>query len=105
MLKPNANRKPSLPGQILKELFLQDRGITIKAFAEAVGVTAKHISHVIHGKARIEADLATRIATVLGTSVEVWINLQSAIDIWDAKQRLKNWKPKQFFIDPKEVRI
>ena len=91
------NRKPSLPGEILKELFLKDRGITIKAFADAVGVTPKHMSNVIHGKARIEAELATRIAAVLGTTEQVWLNLQNSTDLWEARQKMKGWKPKHIF--------
>ena len=97
MLKRDPNRKPSLPGEILSELFLKDRGITIKAFAEAVGCTPKHISNVIHGKARIEADLATKIAAVLGTTVEIWLNLQNTTDIWNARQKMKGWKPTRIF--------
>lgn len=91
------NRKPSLPGEILQELFLKDRGITIKAFAEAVGCTPKHMSNVIHGKARIEAELATRIAAVLGTTEQIWLNLQNSTDLWEARQKMKGWKPKHTF--------
>ena len=97
MLKRNPNRKPSLPGEILQELFLKDRGITIKAFAEAAGVTPKHMSNVIHGKARIEAELATRIAAVLGTTEQIWLNLQNTTDLWEAHQKMKNWKPHHVF--------
>jgi antitoxin HigA-1 len=105
MLKRNPNRKPSLPGEILHELYLKRSGITIKAFAEAAGVTPKHISNVIHGKARIEAELATRIAAVLGTSVEVWLNLQNTTDIWNARQKMKNWKPSHVFHNRPEARV
>ena len=61
MLKRNPGVKPSLPGEILHELYLKRSKITIKAFAEAIGVTPKHLSNVIHGKSRIEAELATRL--------------------------------------------
>jgi addiction module HigA family antidote len=91
------NRKPTIPGEILNKLYLKERGITIKAFAEAVGCTPKHISNVIHGKARIEAELATRIAAVLGTTVQLWLNLQNSTDIWDAGYKMKGWKPSKTF--------
>jgi len=100
MLKRNPNVKPSMPGEILSELFLKDRGVTIKAFADAVGYTPKHISNVIHGKARIEADLATKIAAVLGTTVEIWLRLQNTMDMWNARQKMKGWKPKTVFYNP-----
>jgi len=97
MLKRDPNRKPTPPGEILHELYLKRSGITIKAFADALGVTPKHMSNVIHGKARIEAELATRIAAVLRTSVELWVNLQSDTDIWNARQKMKGWKPARIF--------
>lgn len=92
------NRKPTDAGKLLSELFLKPRGISIIAFAEAVGVSRKHISNVIHGRARIEAELATRFATVLGTSADVWLNAQKATDLWNAAQELKNWKPARYFL-------
>jgi len=97
MLKRSDKRKPSLPGEILHELYLKRSGITIKAFADAIGVTPKHMSNVIHGKARIEAELATRIAASLGTSVELWLNLQNTLDMWNARQKMKGWKPARIF--------
>lgn len=97
MLKRSPNVKPSQAGEILHELYLKRSKITIKAFAEAVGCTPKHISNVIHGKARIEAELATRISAVLGTTVEMWLNLQNKTDMYNARQKMKDWKPKTVF--------
>lgn len=97
MLKRSPTRKPSLPGEILYQLYLKPHGITIKAFSDAIGVTPKHMSNVIHGKARIEAELATRIGTVLRTSVELWLNLQNTTDMWNARQKMKGWKPARTF--------
>jgi len=61
-------RKPIAPGELLLELFLMPRGITISAFAKAVGFSRKHISNIIHGRARIDTHLAARIGVVLDTS-------------------------------------
>lgn len=91
------NRKPTDAGKLLSELFLKPRGISITDFAEAVGVSRKHVSNVIHGRARIEAELATRFATVLGTSADVWLNAQKATDLWKVEQELKSWKPARYF--------
>lgn len=90
-------RRPSEPGEILVGLFLKDRKISLTAFAEAIGCTRKHISNIVHGKARIEAELASRIGAVLGTTPQIWLDLQSAVDLWDAKQKMKGWKPSRTF--------
>lgn len=90
-------RKPTLPGTILKEMYLAERRITTRAFAEALGCSAKHVSHIIHGKARIEAELATKIAKVLCTTPQLWLNLQNAVDIWTAAEKTSGWKPAHIF--------
>lgn len=82
---------------ILRELYLVPRGISVSAFAKAVGCSRKHMSQIIHGKARIEASLAMRIGAVLGTSAELWLNLQNKLDLYQAEQKLKAWKPQRVF--------
>ncbi|MFN4218487.1 MAG: HigA family addiction module antitoxin [Candidatus Bipolaricaulia bacterium] len=90
-------RAPTPPGVILRELYLAPRSISITAFADAVGCSRKHMSQIIHGKARIEASLAMRIGAVLGTSAELWLNLQNKLDLYHAQQKLKAWKPERVF--------
>jgi antitoxin HigA-1 len=80
------NRRPTSPGEILRQLYLDPREISIARFAEAVGVTRKHMSNVVNGHAAITAELATRIATVLETTPEYWLNLQNAVDLYDARE-------------------
>lgn len=81
-------RRPSLPGEILAELYLASHEISIAAFAEACGVSRKHMSGIVNGRAAITADMAARMAAVLGTSAQYWLNLQNAVDLYDAEERL-----------------
>jgi addiction module HigA family antidote len=81
-------RRPSLPGEILVELYLAPHNISIAKFAEAVGVSRKHMSAIANGRAAITADTASRMAVVLGTTAQFWLNLQNAVDLYDAQQRL-----------------
>lgn len=90
-------RKPTQPGTILAKHYLEPREITIVAFAEAVGRSRKHISDIIHGRARIDAIMAERIAKVLDTTTQFWINLQNAVDIYEAEQKNREWKPTRRF--------
>lgn len=69
----------------------------LQDFADATGISRKHISNVIHGRARIEAGLATRFTIVLGTRADIWLNAQKAVDLWEAKQELRNWKPARYY--------
>lgn len=91
------DRRPSTPGAILKGLFLEPRGVNITEMAEAIEVSRKHLSQVVNGRARLEAQLAARIAKALGTSTEIWLDLQAAVDAWDAEQETRDWTPRRTF--------
>jgi addiction module HigA family antidote len=88
MMIRKRTRRPTLPGQILVELYLEPRRVSIAKFAEAVGVSRKQMSAIVNGRASITADTATRNAAVLGTTARYWLNLQNAVDLYDAEQRL-----------------
>jgi addiction module HigA family antidote len=77
-----------MPGEILDELYLAPREISIASFAEACGVTRKHMSGIVNGHVGITAEMAARIAAVLGTTAQYWLNLQNAVDLYDAEERL-----------------
>src|SRR5438132_8505780 len=81
-------RRPSLPGEILAELYLAPHEISIARFAQACGVTRKHMSAIVNGHAAITAEMAARMAAVLGTTAQYWLNLQNAVDLYDAQERL-----------------
>jgi len=81
-------RRPSLPGEILAELYLAPKEISIGAFAEACGVSRKHMSKIVNGHVAITAEMAARIAAALGTTAEYWLNLQNAVDLFDAEKHL-----------------
>jgi addiction module HigA family antidote len=81
--------RPALPGEILRELYLAPRGVSLAAFAEAAGVSRKHMSQIAHGHSAITAEMAERIAAALGTTAQYWLNLQNAVDLFDARVRLQ----------------
>jgi addiction module HigA family antidote len=83
------SRRPTAPGEILAELYLTPRRVPIAKFAEACGLTRKHMSAIVNGRAAITAETATRIAAVLGTTAHYWLNLQNAVDLYDAEARLR----------------
>jgi addiction module HigA family antidote len=95
MLTPE--RRPTPPGVILKEHYLDPRGVSIAAFARAVGCSRKHMSRIVHGQARIEAPLASRMARVLNTTPDFWLNLQNALDLFGARQEMKDWEPETVY--------
>ena len=64
------------PGETIKEL-LEDRGISQKEFASRIGMSEKHISKLINGDVQLAMDMAKRLETVLGPSVQFWCRLEA----------------------------
>lgn len=71
---------PVHPGVYLKEL-LGELGLSQYRLAQDIGVPAMRISHVIHGKRPMTAELALRLGHYFGQSPRYWINLQSRYDM------------------------
>lgn len=64
------------PGATIKEQ-LEDRGMSQKEFALRMGMSEKHISHLINGDVRLTQDVAYRLEMVLGLSAKFWNNLEA----------------------------
>jgi addiction module HigA family antidote len=96
--KKRPERRPSHPGEILKELWLDELGLTQSAFAEQLVVAAKgrvkkstmqtKINEVVSGKRAMSAEFAVLISKVLKTDPKMWMNLQVQLDIWEAQEKV-----------------
>ena len=67
------------PGYYIADI-IDDMGITQSEFATRLGTNTKTLSYLINGQANITNDLAKKLSMMLGTSEEVWLNLQSTYD-------------------------
>ncbi len=75
---------PPHPGEVLQEWL---SGVSVTQAAAQLGVTRASLSRILHGHAGISADMALRLAALLGTSAEMWLGMQSAYDLWQAAQQ------------------
>ncbi|HED04636.1 MAG TPA: addiction module antidote protein, HigA family [Candidatus Fraserbacteria bacterium] len=91
------NRRPTHPGTILKEMYLRPRKISLRALSEATGISRKHLSRIVNGHVGISPEVAMKLATALETTPELWLNAQRNLDLYDARQNLRKWKPKRVF--------
>ena len=73
--------QPIHPGEVLLADFLEPLEVTQHRLAVAIGVPPRRINEIVHGKRRISADTALRLARFFGTSDRFWINLQSRYDL------------------------
>ena len=74
-------RIPTHPGQILKEEFLDEFGLTQTELATALGTTFRTINELINEKRNLSVEMAIKLSKFFGTSVELWVNLQNQYDI------------------------
>ena len=79
---------PIHPGEVLREEYLEPLGITQHKLAVAIGVPPRRINEIVHGKRRISADTALRLARYFGTSERFWLNLQGRYDLEAERDRL-----------------
>lgn len=70
---------PPHPGMVLRE-YLGDLAVTTAA--AHLRITRVTLSRVLNGKAGISAAMALRLATALGTTPELWMNMQSQYNLW-----------------------
>jgi len=74
---------PAHPGEILRE-YMGDLSVT--SLAEHLGTTRVNLSRILHGRAGISAEMALRLSEAFGTSPELWLNMQTNFDLWQASQ-------------------
>ncbi len=71
---------PIHPGEYIKEI-LQETGVSQSAFAKNLGVSPMRITHIIHGRRPVTAELAFLIGKATGQTPEYWLNLQMDYDL------------------------
>ena len=79
---------PITPGEILKEEFLTEYGLSRGRLARAVGISPNRIAEIVNNRRRISADTAVRLALYFGNSPEFWMNLQANYDLKIAQENL-----------------
>lgn len=79
---------PVHPGEVLMEEFIEPLAVTQHHVAVAVGVPPRRINEIVHGKRRITADTALRLARYFGTTDRFWLNLQTRYDLEVERDRL-----------------
>ena len=77
---------PPHPGEILKEVYMSENGVSISALATALGVARKTVSAIVNERSGVSPQMALRLAKYFGNSAEFWLNLQRNYDLWQAKQ-------------------
>ena len=83
-------RRPTHPGEMLREDFLPDYGLTVASLAEALGVSRQTVNELLRERRALSPEMALRLSRLFGNTPEFWLNAQRAVDLWDAAQAIKD---------------
>ncbi|NCO53425.1 MAG: HigA family addiction module antidote protein [Deltaproteobacteria bacterium] len=86
---------PIHPGEILLEEFLTPMNLSQNKIATDLGVPPRRINEIVHGKRRITADTALRLAHYFEMSAEFWLGLQMDYDLDMEEDKLGDTIPEQ----------
>ena len=76
-------RKPH-PGEVLREEFMPDYGLTVASLAKRLGVSRQSVNEVVRERRAVSTEMAMRLSRLFGTSAEYWLNLQRNVDLWES---------------------
>lgn len=77
-------RKPTHPGEMLREEFLPDFGLSVARLAELLGVSRQSANELIRERRAVSPEMALRLARVFGTTPQYWLNMQRNVDLWQS---------------------
>jgi addiction module HigA family antidote len=86
-VNPQARRRPTHPGEVLREEFLVPKRWTQARAAERMAMPAKRLSAILCGRRGVTADGALRFAKLTKTTPQFWMQLQNAVDLYDCVRR------------------
>jgi addiction module HigA family antidote len=81
--------RPTHPGEMLREDFLPDYGLTVSGLARALDVSRQTINELLRERRAVSPEMALRLSRLFGNSPEFWLNAQRAVDLWEANRMLK----------------
>jgi addiction module HigA family antidote len=79
---------PLHPGEVLREEFLVPLNLSAGALAKICGLPRTRIERIATEATGITADTALRLSKALGTSAQLWMNLQNRYDVEIAKRQI-----------------
>lgn len=83
------HRRPTTPGEILREEFMAPMKLTQVTLAKRLKMSLQRLNAILNGRRAVTADTALLLAKEFRTTPQLWMNLQTAVDLWDAQERQK----------------
>lgn len=81
--------RPIHPGEMIREDFLSDYGLTVAGLADALGVSRQTVNELLRERRAVSPEMALRLSRLFRNSPEFWLNAQQAVDLWDVAQAIR----------------
>jgi addiction module HigA family antidote len=79
-------RRPTHPGELVREELLPQFGLSQGELADAIGVSRRTVNEVLTEKRSLSVDMAYRLSRVFNISAGLLMRMQEAGDVWDTLQ-------------------
>ena len=73
------------PGDIIQES-LDELNVSLREFARAMEIAPSTASRLLTGKAALTPEMAIKLSVVIGSSPQMWLNLQNAWSLAEAEK-------------------
>jgi len=81
----NRIRKPTHPGELIREDLLPETGLSQTKLAQLMDVSRRTVSEIVNERRRVTSDIAFRLAKVFSSTPELWLNMQKAVELWETR--------------------
>jgi addiction module HigA family antidote len=89
-------KNPPHPGLSVRLNCLEPFGLSVTEGAEVLGVSRTTLSRLINGQAGVSPDMAIRLAKAFGATPDIWIRMQAAYDLAQARLHEDDIKVKRY---------
>ena len=87
---------PPHPGGIVKSECLEPLGLSVTKAARGLGVSRQALSELVNEKSGVSVEMAIRLSKAFGSSPETWLGMQTAYDLWEARERVSQLQVTRF---------
>lgn len=81
-------RRPTHPGEILREDIIPELDMSVKEFADALHISRQHLHQILAEKKSVTPNVALRLGKLLGNGPDIWLKMQNACDLWEISRKI-----------------
>ncbi len=84
----HTDRRPTHPGAVLREDVLPATALSVSTLARRLHMSRQSLHRILAEEQPVTPATALKLARLLDTTPEVWLNMQRAVDLWEERRRL-----------------